>query len=126
MTHLQSIAIFVIAGILCAQFYFEQLHPRILVTQYEVRYYELAKQCHEAASEREKWRDSRELLDTETLGRLYRSSTVAMMDCYGRDHLRLDLLSSGVREFDLDLIDLRARKDSEASIAYFVSGLGTR
>ena len=125
MTHLQSIAICVIAVILAAHFYIEQLHPHVLVAQNEHNYYELAKRCHEAASEMERWRDSQKHLDPETRGDLHRASTVAMMDCYDRDHIRLDLLSKGVRKFDLDLIDLRARKDSATSIPYFVKGLGS-
>ncbi len=124
MMQLRTIAICVIAVILVAHFYVEHIHPRILVTQNEHRYYELARQCHEAASEMERWRDQQEQLDPETLGDLHRVSTVAMMDCYSRDHLRLDLLSKGVREVDLNLIDLRARKDSTVSIPYFVKVLG--
>ena len=123
---LQSIAICVIAVIFAAHFYVEYLHPRILIAKNEHLYYKLAKQCHEAASEMGRWRDSQEQNDPETHRDLLRASTVAMMDCYNRDHLRLDLLSKGVREFDLDLIDLEARKDSSVSIQYFVKGLGQR
>ena len=39
---LRTIAICVIAVILVAHFYVEHIHPRILVTQNEHRYYELA------------------------------------------------------------------------------------
>ena len=124
MIQLRTIAICVIAVIFVAHFYVEHIHPRILVTQNEHQYYELAKRCHEAASELERWRNQQEQLDSETLGDLHRGSTTAMMDCYSRDHLRLDLLSKGVREVDLNLIDLRARKDSAVSIPYFVKGLG--
>ena len=126
MERLQSIAICVIAVLIAAHFYVEHLHPRILIGKNDQLYYKLAKQCHEAASEMGRWRGSQEQIDPETHRDLLRASTVAMMDCYNRDHLRLDLLSKGVREFDLDLIDLEARKDSSVSIQYFVKGLGQR
>jgi hypothetical protein len=132
---IQSLAICLIAVVLVAMITVKHVRPYVILTMNEEQYFELSERCHEAFSSMKQVRDFREdydgetfpdlYYDEETFSDLYKASTVAMMDCYGKDVLRLDLLSKGVGKVDLDLIDLRAKESSNASIRYFVRGLGT-
>ncbi len=112
-----------IATTLVAHFYVNHIHPWVWVTAHGDQYYDAAKQCHEAATELNTWQSMQEHLDLGERDGFRRTSTVAMMDCYERAQLRLDMLSKGVQRTELDRIDLLANRDSSAGSLYLVEGL---
>jgi hypothetical protein len=121
---IQSISICLIAAVLVGQLYISELHPKLSLYFSNGNYSDAAIQCHQAIAEGKEANYFIRNQTAEISFALKRATEVAMMDCYRRDELRLELLSHGVSPHELDLIELRAKNRALLSLSYFVDGLG--
>ena len=125
MKYFQPIAIWTIAAVLAVQFYVAQIRPELILDQEEENYLRIATECHQAIGEREQIHRMRGKISPESFKGLLRSSDVFMMNCYKRDELRLSLLVDGISRSELDLLELRAKKQSNSPLSYFINGAGS-
>jgi hypothetical protein len=119
---LQLTALLTIAMVLLAQFYLWQLHPRLVLHQKNDQFFEFAKECHQAVSERDKILRLRRSFSKKVHDALMKTSEVSLINCHRKDELRLVLLNNRVSQHQLDLIELRAKNASASSLMHFVGG----
>jgi hypothetical protein len=115
---LQLLSILTIAIVLVIHLYLSQIHPRFILSQNETKYLALAKECNQAVSERRQILQLRMNVSARSIQLLKQTSGIFMMICHQQKVLRLSLLNSGVFERELDLIELRAKQSSTASLPY--------
>ena len=121
MTKVQTIALYLIAVVLMADFAFDHVQPHIALAFKSQEYLDAARMCHEARANEQQMRHI--AVDQRTLILRDKSALVGLMDCYEKERLRKSLLAWGASESDLNLIDLTARSQSETSLRYLVDGV---
>lgn len=110
----------VVALALVVQLYLDHIRPQLWLNLHETDYHEAARRCHEATRERTVWAQIEQDLTPRRRDLFYRTSGVALMDCYERASLGLTLRSKGVGQADLERIDLMARHSAGVLSDLFV------
>lgn len=123
---LSAFALIVIGIVLLGQSFVDYVRPALILRQHKTAYLELATKCHESRASSVRFDRLSNEIDPALGTLLRRSSSIALLDCLEHMDLRRSLLSKGVDDNHLNVIDFRALEASNTPAPYVLRELGIR
>tara|TARA_B100001971_G_C17647759_1_gene266535 strand:- start:36 stop:413 length:378 start_codon:yes stop_codon:yes gene_type:complete len=120
MRRLKEISLALIALILVAEFFLSHIWPAYYLKIYTPEYLDSAVACSQAMVSSQQAKSAPDILDSDLKQRLIQASRVELTKCHKLNILRNKLLSNGVKEVDLKLIDLAALENKNIPFQFFV------
>ena len=120
LKYVTSLSLLVIAIVLVAQFILSHIWPALYSQVHYREYSDSVVACTKAIVSFREAMESPDDLKRYLKDRLLLASQVELADCHKKDLLRNKLLSNGVAEVDVQLMDLEALEDEDVPLASFV------